>query len=332
MARESCHSCDFDVVMEAAQQGDRELVLQALAAGLDVNRRDFFERTLLYAACHCGHKELVRALLDEGAVDDPSEKRCSKNALSTEIAAMLEPMYDRVRQTFVAAPAAPYCAAALPSEEDDINDMLARIAISDARLGELASSLGQGWREARPRSADHLVGSLPGGRCITRAEWDSIDWGTWEERFAVWLCERKERLERYRRMTDKVGCSARSGRCSVRRVPVVPVRSAARTKVQVRRQRKLAMMSRSAPGRGARAPARSARPRRELACLNVDSEGPYADAEKAAYGAEDLWLERRSKEPYWGKVTPRALRSRSFDRGKMQRMRERARARRHTYS
>ena len=54
-------------LIEAARSGDVERVVQALAAGAQVDSRDATGATALMIAAHGGHLEAVRALLAAGA-------------------------------------------------------------------------------------------------------------------------------------------------------------------------------------------------------------------------------------------------------------------------
>ena len=144
---------DFSAIIEAAQRGDTEVVLSAIDNGLDVNQRDFFDRSLLYVACHCGHEDMVSALLKCGAIDNPFEQRCSKNALNRVIKGMLEPMYNKVRLTWEQSKTSVTVSSSLDqeamkekNEELGVEEMLSRLNITEARLEELSESLAADWQ------------------------------------------------------------------------------------------------------------------------------------------------------------------------------------------
>mmetsp|Transcript_22850 Transcript_22850/g.70926 ORF Transcript_22850/g.70926 Transcript_22850/m.70926 type:complete len:223 (-) Transcript_22850:843-1511(-) len=57
--------------------------------------------------------------------------------------------------------------------------------------------MAMGLDGASDASRRDLVGSMPGGGLLPRSEWEKIDWGSWPVRYARWVLEHPQRVQRY---------------------------------------------------------------------------------------------------------------------------------------
>mmetsp|Transcript_22851 Transcript_22851/g.70933 ORF Transcript_22851/g.70933 Transcript_22851/m.70933 type:complete len:347 (-) Transcript_22851:1673-2713(-) len=60
-----------------------------------------------------------------------------------------------------------------------------------------AEAMAMGLDGASDASRRDLVGSMPGGGLLPRSEWEKIDWGSWPVRYARWVLEHPQRVQRY---------------------------------------------------------------------------------------------------------------------------------------
>ncbi|KAK1833159.1 hypothetical protein QBC39DRAFT_303488 [Podospora conica] len=85
-------SAQFDDFIHACRRGDLKRCQELIVAGVNINGKDTFDYTPLVIASLCGHYELVRLLLDEGAIADPDSferERAVYNALNNKIRNLL---------------------------------------------------------------------------------------------------------------------------------------------------------------------------------------------------------------------------------------------------
>ncbi|KAK0749338.1 hypothetical protein B0T18DRAFT_320916 [Schizothecium vesticola] len=85
-------STQFDDFIHACRRGDLKRCQELIVAGVNINGKDQFDYTPLVIASLCGHYELVRLLLDEGAIADPDSferERAVYNALNNKIRNLL---------------------------------------------------------------------------------------------------------------------------------------------------------------------------------------------------------------------------------------------------
>lgn len=74
-AEESRYAELQQLALDAARNGDEELLLPMLAAGMPVNLADAKGNSLLMLAAYHGHVALVRVLLEKGAAPDQRNDR-----------------------------------------------------------------------------------------------------------------------------------------------------------------------------------------------------------------------------------------------------------------
>ncbi|KAF1830357.1 ankyrin repeat and BTB/POZ domain-containing protein 1 [Decorospora gaudefroyi] len=83
---------DFRVFCEACRRGDLKVCQEMISAGVNLNARDQFDYTPLILASLCGHYEVIRLLLENGALcerDTFQGERCLYNALNDRIRNLL---------------------------------------------------------------------------------------------------------------------------------------------------------------------------------------------------------------------------------------------------
>ncbi|ORX49411.1 POZ domain-containing protein [Hesseltinella vesiculosa] len=83
----------FDELCTACKQGDLEKVESLVSSfGASVNQVDDWQASPLYWSCLCGHYEIVKFLLENGAQCDPNTfqgERCAYGALNSDIRTLL---------------------------------------------------------------------------------------------------------------------------------------------------------------------------------------------------------------------------------------------------
>ncbi|CAN9152319.1 unnamed protein product [Alternaria alternata] len=85
-------SDDFRVFCEACRRGDLKVCQEMISTGVNINARDKFDYTPLILASLCGHYEVIRLLLENGALcerDTFQGERCLYNALNDRIRNLL---------------------------------------------------------------------------------------------------------------------------------------------------------------------------------------------------------------------------------------------------
>ncbi|KAL1792566.1 hypothetical protein ACET3X_009073 [Alternaria dauci] len=85
-------SDDFRVFCEACRRGDLKVCQELISTGVNINARDKFDYTPLILASLCGHYEVIRLLLENGALcerDTFQGERCLYNALNDRIRNLL---------------------------------------------------------------------------------------------------------------------------------------------------------------------------------------------------------------------------------------------------
>lgn len=86
------YSEGFRVLCEACRRGDLKVCQEQIQTGININARDRFDYTPLILASLCGHYEVVRLLLESGALcerDTFQGERCLYNALNDRIRNLL---------------------------------------------------------------------------------------------------------------------------------------------------------------------------------------------------------------------------------------------------
>ncbi|KAI3327237.1 BTB/POZ domain-containing protein [Xylariaceae sp. AK1471] len=83
---------EFNELLEVCRRGDLKRTQELISAGVNLNGKDKFDYTPLIIASLCGHFELVRLLLESGALaerDTFQGERCIYNALNDKIRNLL---------------------------------------------------------------------------------------------------------------------------------------------------------------------------------------------------------------------------------------------------
>ncbi|KAF2830182.1 ankyrin repeat and BTB/POZ domain-containing protein 1 [Ophiobolus disseminans] len=92
---------DFRAFCEACRRGDLKVCQEKISEGVNINARDKFDYTPLILASLCGHYEVIRLLLENGALcerDTFQGERCLYNALNDRIRNLLL-SYDYAKST-----------------------------------------------------------------------------------------------------------------------------------------------------------------------------------------------------------------------------------------
>ncbi|KAI2470114.1 hypothetical protein F4781DRAFT_391759 [Annulohypoxylon bovei var. microspora] len=106
---------EFNELLEACRRGDLKRTQELISAGVNINGKDRFDYTPLIVASLCGHYELVRLLLESGALaerDTFQGERCIYNALNDRIRNLLL-KYDYAKSTDPLQPWAAHISALL---------------------------------------------------------------------------------------------------------------------------------------------------------------------------------------------------------------------------
>ncbi|KAK1990982.1 BTB/POZ domain-containing protein [Colletotrichum falcatum] len=85
-------SLEFEAFLLACRRGDLKTCQELISAGVNINGKDRFDYTPLIIASLCGHLELVKLLLDSGALAERNTfqgERCIYNALNDKIRNLL---------------------------------------------------------------------------------------------------------------------------------------------------------------------------------------------------------------------------------------------------
>ncbi|KAK1969077.1 BTB/POZ domain-containing protein [Colletotrichum sublineola] len=85
-------SVEFEAFLLACRRGDLKTCQELISAGVNINGKDRFDYTPLIIASLCGHLELVKLLLDSGALAERNTfqgERCIYNALNDRIRNLL---------------------------------------------------------------------------------------------------------------------------------------------------------------------------------------------------------------------------------------------------
>ncbi|EEH09375.1 ankyrin repeat and BTB/POZ domain-containing protein [Histoplasma capsulatum G186AR] len=119
-------SQSFTELCEACRRGDMKTCQEKIIEGVDINARDSFDCTPLILASLCGHYEVVRLLLDSGALcerDTFQGERCLYNALNDRIRNLLL-QYDYSKSTDPLQPFAAHLASLLSQDRPSTSDIV----------------------------------------------------------------------------------------------------------------------------------------------------------------------------------------------------------------
>ncbi|EGE83009.2 ankyrin repeat and BTB/POZ domain-containing protein [Blastomyces dermatitidis ER-3] len=115
----------FRELCEACRRGDLKVCQEKITEGVNINARDLFDCTPLILASLCGHYEVVRLLLDSGALcerDTFQGERCLYNALNDRIRNLLL-QYDYSKSTDPLQPFAAHLASLLSRDHPQTADI-----------------------------------------------------------------------------------------------------------------------------------------------------------------------------------------------------------------
>ncbi|GAB7360080.1 hypothetical protein MBLNU230_g7600t1 [Neophaeotheca triangularis] len=118
-------SDDFRWFCEACRRGDLKACQEQIVKGVNINARDPYDYTPLILASLCGHFEVVRMLLEQGALcerDTFQGERCLYNALNDRIRNLLL-SYDYSKSTDPLQPLAAHITSLLSREVPKTSDI-----------------------------------------------------------------------------------------------------------------------------------------------------------------------------------------------------------------
>jgi FtsZ-binding cell division protein ZapB len=118
-------SQDFDNFCQACRRGDLKVCQEQIQKGVNINARDRFDYTPLILASLCGHYEVARLLLENGALcerDTFQGERCLYNALNDRIRNLLL-SYDYAKSTNPLQPLAAHITSLLTRPSPNTSDI-----------------------------------------------------------------------------------------------------------------------------------------------------------------------------------------------------------------
>ncbi|KAJ1335639.1 ankyrin repeat and BTB/POZ domain-containing protein 1 [Microdochium nivale] len=118
-------SDEFNELLQACRRGDLKRTQELISEGVNLNGKDKFDYTPLIIASLCGHYELVRLLLESGALaerDTFQGERCIYNALNDRIRNLLL-QYDYSKSTDPLQPWAAHLTSLLSRENPATSDV-----------------------------------------------------------------------------------------------------------------------------------------------------------------------------------------------------------------
>lgn len=133
---------DFRLLCDASRRGDLRLAQEQITKGVNTNARDEYDYTPLILASLCGHFELVRMLLEQGARcerDTFQGERCLYNALNDRIRNLLL-SYDYSKSTDPLQPLAGHITGLLTRESPQTADITLHTADTSFRLHKFVLS------------------------------------------------------------------------------------------------------------------------------------------------------------------------------------------------
>ncbi|KAF2178683.1 hypothetical protein K469DRAFT_754310 [Zopfia rhizophila CBS 207.26] len=116
---------DFRIFCEACRRGDLKVCQEMISKGVNINARDRFDYTPLILASLCGHYEVIRLLLEHGALcerDTFQGERCLYNALNDRIRNLLL-SYDYAKSTNPLQPLAAHVTSLLSRPSPKTTDI-----------------------------------------------------------------------------------------------------------------------------------------------------------------------------------------------------------------
>ncbi|KAI9844080.1 MAG: hypothetical protein M1837_005793 [Sclerophora amabilis] len=135
-------SVDYKTLCEACRLGDLKLCQEMITKGANINARDQYDYTPLILASLCGHYEVVRLLLESGALcerDTFQGERCLYNALNDRIRNLLL-QYDYSKTTDPLQPLASHITSLLTREHPQTSDITLNTATRSFHLHKFVLS------------------------------------------------------------------------------------------------------------------------------------------------------------------------------------------------
>ncbi|PLB39003.1 ankyrin repeat and BTB/POZ domain protein [Aspergillus candidus] len=126
----------FAELCSACRKGDLKVCQEKITEGVNINARDPYDYTPLILASLCGHYEVVRLLLESGALcerDTFQGERCLYNALNDRIRNLLLE-YDYSKSTDPLQPLAAHLASLLTREQPVTSDIVVTAADESLHL------------------------------------------------------------------------------------------------------------------------------------------------------------------------------------------------------
>ncbi|KAL8667366.1 MAG: hypothetical protein Q9168_007264 [Polycauliona sp. 1 TL-2023] len=126
----------FNKLCEACRRGDLKVCQEMIRDGANINARDLYDYSPLILASLCGHYEVVRLLLESGALcerDTFQGERCLYNALNDRIRNLLL-SYDYSKSTDPLQPFAAHISSLLSRDTPQTSDLLVTAVGESFRL------------------------------------------------------------------------------------------------------------------------------------------------------------------------------------------------------
>lgn len=136
------YSDGFRILCEACRRGDLKVCQEQIQTGININARDRFDYTPLILASLCGHYEVVRLLLESGALcerDTFQGERCLYNALNDRIRNLLL-SYDYSKSSDPLQPFSGHMTSLLTRDHPNTSDISVLADGRDFRLHKFALS------------------------------------------------------------------------------------------------------------------------------------------------------------------------------------------------
>ncbi|PLN86087.1 hypothetical protein BDW42DRAFT_159242 [Aspergillus taichungensis] len=154
----------FAELCSACRKGDLKVCQEKITEGVNINARDPYDYTPLILASLCGHYEVVRLLLESGALcerDTFQGERCLYNALNDRIRNLLLE-YDYSKSTDPLQPLAAHVASLLTREQPVTSDIVVTAADESLHLHKfILAARSPYFRNKLATAPESTSGNLP---------------------------------------------------------------------------------------------------------------------------------------------------------------------------